>query len=133
MRSHNALLAYEAVEAITEGEPVVDMIDWVADQSNILLTNCYGDLSLFEAGKNPLIVTGHYYFRSRGKAAIVAAKEFISEVFDLGVQTIVGLTPLTNLGARWMSRHVGFRSHGVVHNTKEPCELFIMHHTEFKQ
>ena len=131
MRSYDALLAYEAVKALTEDEPTVDMIEWVADQKNILLINEYGDLSLFESDPTGRNVTGHYYFKSRGRRAVQSAKEFLVEVFDLGVQTIKGITPLNNLGARWMSRHLGFKSYGVVQTFKEPCELFIMHHTEF--
>ena len=133
MRTYDALLAHKAVQAITGEDPEVDMIEWVSDQKNIVLINDYGDLSLFESDRTGRTVTGHYYFKSRGKRAVQSAKEFIAEVFDLGVWNIVGLTPLTNLGARWMSRHVGFKSHGVVHTRKEPCELFIMHHTEFNR
>lgn len=131
MRIYDALLAYEAVKVLTEDEPTVDMVEWVADPDNIFLVNECGDLSLFEHHENAKVVTGHYYFKSRGKRAVQSAKDFLTEVFYLGVQAIVGKTPIRNLGARWMSRHLGFTSYGVVQTFKEPCELFIMHHTEF--
>ena len=133
MRTFDAHLVYGAIKALLKCEPHFDVIEWVAEPHNIALLNEVGDLALFERGKNPLTVTGHYYFLSRGKDAIRTAREFLSDVFDLGVQTITGITPLTNLGARWMSRHLGFKSYGVVKTTEEPFELFIMHHTEYKR
>jgi hypothetical protein len=133
MRTYDSYIAYTAIQTLTKAQPDFDVIEWISDQDNIMLINSLGDVALFEHEKNLRGVTGHYYFRSRGKPAIQAAKEFLAEVFGLGVQSIKGLTPLTNLGARWMSRHIGFKSYGVVRTTKEPCELFIMHYTEYKE
>lgn len=100
-------------------------ISWLEDQNNLAFTDEKGNVSLFEKGSDG-IHTGHYFFVVRGKAALVLAREMLDHFFEeSGAKAIRGLTPLTNLGARWMSRQLGFKGHGVVHTASGPCELFI--------
>lgn len=130
MRTFNAKLVAEAVAFfLKEEREDFDAIEWVSNHANIALSKG-GDLAVFEH-ETPGVVTGHYYFVSRGRSAINVGRDFLGEVFDEGVQVIRGLTPLTNLGARWMSRHLGFTSHGIVMVLNDPHELFIMHRTEY--
>lgn len=130
MRTFDANLVAKAVRFFLKGErDDFDPIDWVSDHANIALVKG-GDLAIFEH-ELPGVVTGHYYFESRGRSAINIGQDFLGEVFDEGVQIIRGLTPLTNLGARWMSRRLGFTSHGVVMVLNDPHELFTMHRTEY--
>lgn len=104
-----------------------DPVEWVANHSNIALVNDRDDLAVFEGASRPGIVTGHYYFQSRGRQAVHSGREFLVELFrDYPVELCRGLTPLTNLGARWMSRHLGFTSHGVLSTPKGPHELFML-------
>jgi hypothetical protein len=125
---------YEAVKAMRKGEPKDDMIEWVANQNNILLENDLGDLAIFESYLGPRNLVGHYWFKSRGKTAIKVAHEFLNEVFNVyDAQVISGLTPLTHLGARWMNKHLGFKSYGIIKINEEPYEQFILHRTEYKQ
>lgn len=73
------------------------------------------------------IYTGHYFFVVRGKAALKLAKGMLNFFFENTNEKVLrGLTPLTNLAARWMSRQLGFKGHGVVHTASGPCELFII-------
>jgi hypothetical protein len=129
MRVYDTKLVAEAVAFFLKGEPRdFDAIDWVANHHNIILQEGK-DLALFECQK-PGIVAGHYYFQSRGRQAINVGRKFLNEVFDEGVQLIQGMTPLTNLGARWMSRQLGFTSHGVMYVQNTPYEFFTKHRSE---
>lgn len=100
--------------------------EWVEDDKNIALTNDNEDIALFEYMKDGVVV-GHYFFHSRGRQAIEAAKKFLKEIFsDYDVKMIIGLTPLLNKKAKWMNRRLGFRYHGIVKTEVEPCEIVIM-------
>lgn len=131
-RTYDAYLVSQALDEFLEKDTEVDPIDWVSLPTNIALINDRGDLAIFEIGfKN--VYTGHYYFKSRGRAAITAAREFIDELFNTcyNISVLLGLTPLTNRPARWLSRQVGFKSYGIVHNTRRHCEMFIITKKEF--
>lgn len=135
MRSFNAKHVAEAVAFFLSGErDDFDAIEWISNHENIALVNDNNDMAVFEH-ETPKVVTGHYYFRSRGRQAVNAGKEFLNELFVVSdTQLIRGLSPLTNLGARWMNRQLGFTSHGVVHTTTGPHELVMLHrkdHNEF--
>jgi hypothetical protein len=121
----------EAIKLIRDDIPV-DAGEWLANPTNIALVNDRGDVALFEIGlKN--IYSGHYAFKSRGKQAIEAAREFLDEIFNTcyNIDVIMGLTPITNLPARWLTRRVGFKSYGVVEGPKRHYEMFIMTKREF--
>lgn len=127
MRSFDANIVTIAVESLTKQKIYFDPIGWISDHRNIALTNQYDDLALFEY-ERPKLVIGHYFFNSKGRQAITAAKDFLDELFNTcyNINVIKGLTPLTNLGARWMSRKIGFKSYGVVNSTTDYHELFIL-------
>lgn len=100
--------------------------EWLSHPLNLALSDGDGNVSLFELGSDG-IYTGHYFFIVRGKAAKRVATEMLAFFFDnTDAKAIRGLTPLTNLGARWMSRQIGFKGHGVVQTDNGPCELFII-------
>lgn len=131
MRTYDTQLVQEAIENLHDGADVT-ADEWLSDPKNIALTNDKGDLALFEIGFRD-VYTGHYYFSSRGRQAIKVAREFLDEVFNTcyNIDVILGLTPITNLPARWLSRQVGFKSHGVVEGPKRHYEMFIMTKREF--
>lgn len=100
--------------------------EWVKESRNIALTNYNDDIALFEWFKDGCVY-GHYFFRSRGRAAVIAAQEFISELFTTtDIKVIVGMTPITNKKAKWMNRMLGFKYTGIVKTEAGPCELVIM-------
>lgn len=102
-----------------------DPVEWLSIPDNLALTDDSGNWSLFEKGADG-VYTGHYFFVIRGKAALTLAKEMLDFIDkETDIKVLRGLTPLTKLGARWMSRQLGFNSHGVVHTVNGPCELFI--------
>lgn len=84
------------------------------------------NVAMFELSSDG-IYTGHYFFTARGKTAIKVGKEMVAYFFShTKARTIRGLTPIGNLGARWMSRQLGFKGYGVVCSGYGPCELFIL-------
>lgn len=95
------------------------------DGPNICLRD-KNDLAFFE-NESKGVWSGHYFFESRGKTALTLAKSFLKEFCqEIQPNIIKGLTPLEKLGARWMSRQLGFKSYGVVQTIVGPCELFIL-------
>lgn len=132
MRTFDANLVSQAVAFFRKTELDFDPVDWISNHANFAFINEAGDMALFEH-ELPHVVTGHYYFRSRGKTALKAAREFLDEIFDsrYNIQVIRGLTPLTHLGARWMNRQLGLKSYGVVQTTIGPHEIFILTKKEY--
>ena len=65
------------------------------------------DLALFEE-KSAGVYFGHYFLTSRGKKAIEICESFLAYVFDDGAKVILGLTPIDNKAALWMTRRLGF-------------------------
>lgn len=104
---------------------------WIKDKDNICLTDDEGNIALFENIK-PKVFYGHYFFKARGRDAIDAAKLFLEEIFQQSVEVIIGLTPSDNKAAKWMSRHIGFTSHGEIETDQGPHELFILTKKEYE-
>lgn len=102
-------------------------IEWLVNKENVALTNDRKDIALFERYA-PGLVSGHYFFNSRGKEALIASKEFLHEIFtdDYDVRVIFGLTPVEHLGARWLNRKLKFQSQGVLDTIAGPHELVIL-------
>lgn len=104
----------------------LNLEEWLENKTNVCLINEDEDLALFEFDSNG-IYSGHYFFKSRGKKAVASAQKFLQAfIAQHNPQVIKGLTPLENLGARWLSRHIGFKGFGVVQTPVGPCELFIL-------
>ena len=132
MRTYDAQLIQDAIISLHEDGDNISAEEWVKLPENIALINDSGDVALFEIGMNN-VYAGHYAFKSRGREAIKAARAFLDEVFNTcyNIDVILGLTPITNLPARWISRQVGFKSHGVIQGPKRHYEMFIMTKREY--
>lgn len=101
-------------------------VEWLLDNDNLAFSNEFGDVALFEK-MYPGVYTGHYFFLCRGKKALKTARETLDLVFkEFPVKVIRGITPSEHLGARWMSRQLGFKSHGFVETIKGVEEVFIL-------
>lgn len=133
-RVFDAQLIAPAIKEFLKSEDQVDPIEWLSNPDNIVLQNDRGDLALFEKGVKD-IYSGHYYFKSRGRAAITAGLEFLDNLFNscYNIEVLTGLVPLTHLGARWLSRQIGLKSYGVVHSSIRPYEMFIITKKEFNE
>lgn len=115
--------AIDQVRNELKGEPVTN---WLACPLNIALVNETGDVALFEY-RQPGVYTGHYFFLTRGKTAVSAAKEFLSEAGHLGIRIIIGFTPTRKKGACWLTRHLGFDIVGTELIDGEPHMISVMH------
>jgi len=133
-RTYDEIAVSEAVAEL--GKPVIGFVpkEWLSDTANIALINQYGDVCLFEASDQIGLYTGHWFFYSRGKTALEEAKKVGDKIFNqLDFKVLRGLTPLYQLGARWLARKVGFTSYGVVHTSVDICELFILTKEEWNK
>jgi len=100
--------------------------EWITIKDNIALIDAENNYAMFEKGDDGYY-TGHYFFNARGRKALRIAKAMLYFLFShTDIKVVRGLTPLQKLGARWMSRQLGFKSYGVVHTQSGPCELFIL-------
>jgi hypothetical protein len=105
----------------------IDSSSWIADaDNNILLVDSRGNLAAFEKKANKTF-EGHYFFKDRGKQAVDAALSFLDEMRSMPeVSVIIGIVPLINLGARWLTRKIGFSSQGIVETQAATSELFLL-------
>lgn len=106
---------------------------WLADKSNVCLTDSKGNFTLFERSSENS-VTGHYFLKARGKEALHLCKEFLREIFQgpYNVEFITGITPHDKLGALWMNKRLGFKSSGTVNTIVGPCELVVLTKKEWE-
>lgn len=135
MRVYDASLIAPAIRLfLKDNYESVDPIEWISNPVNIVLQNDRGDLALFEPGIKH-IYTGHYYFKSRGRAAITAGHEFLDELFNTcyNMGVVTGLVPQEHLGAKWLSRRLGFTAHGDMELHGHHYELFILTKEEFNK
>lgn len=133
-RIWDAVKINEAIKCFLKTEDIVDPIDWLANPTNIVLENELGDMCLFEyAFTDKTVYSGHYFFKSRGRQAIVSSRNFLDELFNSGynVNVLLGMVPLTNKAARWITRQIGFKSYGYEEVRGTEYELFIMTKKEF--
>lgn len=108
------------------GEVRFDPEEWFFNENNLALTNSRGDYGLFTYEK-PGVVSGHYFFTSRGKDAIEVSKDILSYLFNnYEVHTVMGLTPVRKKGALFLNKKLHFKSYGSVETVTGPAELVIL-------
>lgn len=135
MRTYDINKVRAAVSQYADQIVGFDPKDWLSNPKNIALINDNDDIALFE---NQVSLTntvcGHYFFFSRGKHAIKAAKEFLHELFsnDYPVETITGLTPEDHKGALWMNKQLGFKDYGSVDTAIGPCRFVMLTKEQWK-
>ena len=123
-----------AIKHFLNTEEKVDPIEWLSDPTNIVLENESGDLALFEYGlPTKRVYSGHYFFKSRGKEAIKAAKSFLDELFNscYNIGVLMGMVPIERREVKWLTRHLGFTSYGIEEACGNMYELFILTKKEF--
>lgn len=80
------------------------------------------------------VYTAHYFFPTkRGRAALDMVKAGLKAVFvdNDEIQVLRGLTPVTQRGAIWMNRQLGFKSYGTVEDGERSYEIFILTKKEY--
>ena len=126
IRIKDSGIVRQALELYT-GEIVgLDPEAWLLDDRNIALADEDGNVNLLEYVK-PGVYAGHVFYKARGKDAVKLMRGAIEKTFsEYPVEVIVGLTPIEKVGARWLSRRVGFKGQGIIKTVIGPCEVFIM-------
>lgn len=107
--------------------------EWLGNELNTAYITDEGDVALFEWEPSlPGTVCGHYFFFARGRKAMDLANQFIDKLFSEreDVTRIVGLTPLTNKPALWITRQLGFTDCGVVETFNGPHRLSQLTRTD---
>lgn len=106
---------------------------WAEDGRNIALVTDKGDINLFQYQAEGTYV-GHFFYISRGKNAVRVANDMLDAIFKYDdVQVILGLTPVDKLGAKWLARKIGFKSHGEIDTPPGRCELFVMSRSDYEK
>lgn len=134
MRTWDAVKIGRAIKHFLKTEEQVDVVEWLANPSNIAFENDRGDLAIFEYGlPTKKVYSGHYYFQSRGRAAIRSAKEFLDELFNscYNVSILMGMVPVERKDVKWITRQLGFTSYGLEETRGKQYELFILTKKEF--
>lgn len=135
MRTYDIDKVTAAVTQYAEEVVGFDPEQWLEDANNIALINENNDIALFEKQQDlRRTVCGHYFFFSRGKEAIKAARQFLEEIFSEAylVETITGLTPENHKGALWMNKKLGFQEHGLVDTVIGPCRFVLLTKQQWK-
>ena len=81
-------------------------VDWIANPLNVAVFH-NEDMALFDY-EGPGLYQGHFFFRSRGKEAVEAAKIITQDMFDYGAKMIVGFVPVINRKAGVIARMAGY-------------------------
>lgn len=132
VRTHDIDLIAKAVSRYNKPVHGFNPEDWGEGSKNIALVDEIGNVSLFEYDKEG-VVTGHYFFVSRGKEAVTVSSEMLYEIFHgpYRIEAIRGLTPIDHKGALWLSRHLGFKQYVILETEAGPCALFILTKNEY--
>ena len=129
MRTYDLTLITKAVAQYADQIDGFDPDEWTDNYLNVALTNDNEDIALFERQElNPVAVFGHYFFWSRGKDAVKAAKQFLEEIFTGGynVEVIVGLTPVEHKGALWLNRQLGFVPLDIINSRVGDLQMVVL-------
>lgn len=109
-----------------------DMHEWVNNDNNVALEED-GSFGLFTY-ELPSVYAAHYFFRARGKAAFDLAVRMLRTIFDeYDARVIIGLTPVENKPAIWMTLRIGFTKGGVVTIDGKDYQLFTLGRDAFKE
>ncbi len=132
-RTFSPEVIQKAVDLFPEGTETFDPSDWLSKEKNIAITNDKGDVILLDY-QHEKVYCGHWFFFSRGRQAIEAAEDAGEYIFNkTPCEVIIGATPLQKLGARWLSKKMGFTSYGVLEYDQGPCELLILTKKEYQR
>lgn len=99
--------------------------DWLAHGGNVPIV-MGDDITLFD-DEGEGVYQVHFLFASRGKAAIIAAKEAFRQMFEnYGADLIFGLVPNFRRDVKMLARWTGGKFAGVRETPFGPCDLFVL-------
>lgn len=132
MRSFDPEVFRKAVEPypdVFKGQDF-DFEAWLEDLNNVMYDDD-GSVGLCSF-EYPGVYTLHWFYKVRGRKALVLAKTMIDDLFtNHGAKTLRGLTEVGLPAAKWAARQIGFKSYGIDTCPKGDYEIFIMTKDDF--
>lgn len=106
----------------------LDGAAWLETEGNVPIAlddDCF-DLALFD-GHGDGIYEVHFLFGSRGRPAIVTAREAFKLMFEnYGAELIFGLVPDFRRDVKLVARWAGGKLAGLRNTADGPCELYVL-------
>lgn len=105
--------------------------EWVANRNNGLFVERHNvGLATYEYEG---LYNVHWFFDdAKGRDAIALAKKMLTELFETTTAKAVrGMTRVELRGVRWLAKHVGMKSLGIVEMADGPNELLFMSKEDF--
>lgn len=132
-RSYDASRMEKALDLVDNpSNKELDYAAWVANPNNVMLIE--GDDVGIGTFEYPGAYTIHWFFQSRGRAALNQAKAMLAMFFEtVDCKLARGLTPVDLRGARWLARQIGMTSQGILDFDTGPHELFTITNEDFQR
>jgi hypothetical protein len=112
--------------------PDFNSAEWLADETNLLLTENGNDIVMLE-GYGEGVYNVHWLLASRGKKALASAERLLRRAFvQHGATLVFGWTPVHLRAARWFNRKIGGKSLGIRGTDWGPMEGFSMTREQFE-
>jgi len=132
IRSFDSDVMQKAFTLLPDDNSDIDFDAWLKDGNNVMLVS--GEDVGCATYEYPGVYTVHWFYKSRGRAALNLAREMLHEMFtNYGMETARGLTPETIPQAIRLAKYMGFKSFDtIVFPDKEvPYELLLLNKKEF--
>lgn len=119
-------------EVLGEYTMAPDNKTWVNVEGNLMFR--VGDDVGLATYDYPGMYTVHWFFKSRGKAAIKTAATMLDEVFtNYGAEVIRGIIAMNNKPSIYLSRYLGFQRLSVEEFSDGPNEIILLTKSAFNQ
>lgn len=105
---------------------------WVANTQNIMYEK--GDDVGLATYDYPGLYTVHWFFKTKGKGALVSAAEMLDDLFtNYGAKAVRGVIHMDNRPSRFLAKYVGFEKISVEEFLDGPNELMLLPKDRFYQ
>lgn len=109
-----------------------DNATWLSNPYNLMYR--IGDDIGLATFDYPGLYTVHWFFKSRGKAAIKVCQDMLTEVFEKhGAEAVRGVTPIENKPARFLAKYVGCETISIEEFPQGTYELMLLSKERFNQ
>jgi hypothetical protein len=105
--------------------------EWVANRNNCLFVQGWNvGLATYEYEG---LYNVHWFFDdAKGREALSLARAMLKELFETTTARAVrGMTRTHMRGVRWLAKHVGMKSLGIIEMADGPNELMLMSRDDF--
>jgi hypothetical protein len=130
-RSFDPEVFREAVKDYPEMiAPTFDFKGWLDNPNNVMYVEDDNvGLCTYEYKG---VYTVHWYYKTRGRAALRLAVRMLSDLFENHAKAVRGLTNVKLKAACWAARQIGMKSQGIMNYPDGDYELFCMTKQDLK-